>query len=326
VGQGVPVPSALERSGAYLTGLVLTLMADTRRSVYSADIVSRPAVGGYVRMLNPPSCSRCVILAGRFYRWNDGFRRHDRCDCEHVAVAGRKAAEGAGMVSDPYDYFKSLSKSEQDRMFGSGNAQAIRDGADIYRVENVRLRGLRTANGRGRSRWYSTMTVDDIYDIAGDSRATAISLLRQQGYIKDRGQIVAQAAERFSAPISRPIVAGTARDRVLTARATGVRDPLDRATMTAAERRLYDSWYRYRYAETFASAPTSIGANSMTRYELPQALRPGQLDELREAFEIQWSVAMEQGRSQNLFDLAELLEGRESLPSRVLTDRLNWRP
>lgn len=248
IGQGTPVASALEAGGSYLAGIVLTLLADTRRAVYGADITSRPKVGGYVRMLEPPSCSRCVILAGRFYRWNAGFQRHPRCDCEHIPTAS--AADAQAHLQDPYEYFNSLSKEQQDKVFGSSQAQSIRDGADIYRVENVRMRGLSTANGRGRDRWYSTMTVDDVYEVAGDNRDLAISLLREQGYIKDRGQVVAQAAERFSSPISRAVVPGSNRDRVLTARMTGQRDPLDTVTMTAQERRLYDAWYKANYAET----------------------------------------------------------------------------
>lgn len=255
IGEGVPVRSALERGGAFLTGIVLTMMADTRRSVYGAGITARPKVAGYVRMLEPPSCSRCVILAGRFYRWNAGFQRHPNCDCEHIPMGSSKAA--AEHLQDPYEYFGSLSEAEQDRLFGKSNAKAIRDGGDIYRVENVRIRGLSTANGRGKDKWYSTMTTDDIYLASGGNRDQAISLLREQGYIKDRGQVLAQQAERFSSPISRPVIPGSNRDRVLTARMTGQRDPLDTVTMTAQERRLYDSWYKANYAETRAGIARS---------------------------------------------------------------------
>jgi hypothetical protein len=36
---------------------------------------------GFVRRVNPPCCGRCAILAGRWYRYDSGFRRHPRCDC-----------------------------------------------------------------------------------------------------------------------------------------------------------------------------------------------------------------------------------------------------
>ncbi|WP_419404267.1 hypothetical protein, partial [Micrococcus sp. F3Y] len=59
-----------------LRALVKTTVTDAARVAAGADMAARPRVQGYVRMLNPPSCPRCVVLAGRFYRWNAGFRRH----------------------------------------------------------------------------------------------------------------------------------------------------------------------------------------------------------------------------------------------------------
>ena len=55
--------------------LVTSLVADAARGAESVSIATRPRVG-YVRYLSPPSCSRCAILAGRFYRWSTGFLRH----------------------------------------------------------------------------------------------------------------------------------------------------------------------------------------------------------------------------------------------------------
>lgn len=43
---------------------------------------------GWVRMLTPPSCSRCAILAGQFYKWNDGFLRHPMCWPAGTVVSG----------------------------------------------------------------------------------------------------------------------------------------------------------------------------------------------------------------------------------------------
>ena len=76
VGNGATAADALAQSGRWLSMVSLTLLADTRREVYAADIVQRRTVAGYTRMLNPPSCARCIILAGRWYRWNAGFARH----------------------------------------------------------------------------------------------------------------------------------------------------------------------------------------------------------------------------------------------------------
>ena len=82
IGQGVgdPVNVAVAR----LDRIVRTQGVDANRAAESAVVAARTKVGGYVRQLNPPSCSRCAILAGRWYRWNKGFQRHPHCDCVHV--------------------------------------------------------------------------------------------------------------------------------------------------------------------------------------------------------------------------------------------------
>lgn len=131
---------------ASLRMILRTQVADAGRVADGVAIAARPGVG-YVRMLVGKSCSRCAILAGRFYRWNAGFRRHPRCDCIHVPAKGEQAAQSEGLVSDPKEYFESLSKSEQDRIFTKSGAQAIRDGADMNQVVNAR-RGMSYAGAR----------------------------------------------------------------------------------------------------------------------------------------------------------------------------------
>jgi hypothetical protein len=159
------------------------------------------------------------------------------------------------MATDPYAAFHALSEEEQDARFGKADAQAIRDGADIYQVVNTRQRERPAGMPSGR------MTLDDIYAEAGSDRARAVQLMRREGYIVGP-QEIRQQRERFADPIGRPVVAGSARDRVLRARAAGVRDPLDRAMMTAQERRLFDAVYRQQYALRNGYIPRSIGPNS----------------------------------------------------------------
>jgi hypothetical protein len=61
--------------------LSLALIQDAGRTAAAVDMVTRSAVTGYVRTLNGPTCPRCAVLAGRFYRYSQGFQRHPRCDC-----------------------------------------------------------------------------------------------------------------------------------------------------------------------------------------------------------------------------------------------------
>lgn len=138
--------AALQVGGQFLELVAGTQVADAGRVADGVTIAARREVAGWVRMLSPPSCSRCVVLAGKFYRWNAGFERHPRCDCLHIPASEDAAGE---LTTDPKAYFNSLSTAEQDKTFGKAGAQAIRDGADISQVVNVRT-GMQTASVGGR--------------------------------------------------------------------------------------------------------------------------------------------------------------------------------
>lgn len=177
--------------------MVATQVQDAARVAAGVAIATRPEVTGYVRMLNPPSCSRCVILAGKWFRWNTGFERHPKCDCRHIPAAEDTADE---LRTDPRGYFESLSPEQQANVFGKAAAQAIRDGADLAQVVNARRgmsvasiggrrvlitsegttrRGLYGSSRRGRPR----LMPEQIYAITGDDRAEALRLLEANGYI-----------------------------------------------------------------------------------------------------------------------------------------------
>jgi hypothetical protein len=147
IGQGASTAKALQ-SGRFVLGMIVgTQVADAGRVADGMATVSRPRAQGYVRMLSTPSCSRCIILAGRFYRWSAGFDRHPLCDCRHIPASEDTADN---LTTDPKAYFASLSREEQDKAFTQAGAQAIRDGADINQVVNARrgARGLNAAAGR----------------------------------------------------------------------------------------------------------------------------------------------------------------------------------
>ena len=209
---GMPERVALARGREVLQMSAATQVADAGRTAAGLDTFARPKVG-YVRMLNPPSCSRCSVLAGRFYRNNEGFRRHPRCDCIHVPTTRTEAAESEGLVHDPYAYFESLSESAQDKTFGKAQAQAIRDGADLFQVVNSR-RGMSyagvSADGTRRgqkvvsdftregttkralwggvNRGSQRLTPDAIYAKGLPHEAT-MDLLAANGYLLPQGQV-----------------------------------------------------------------------------------------------------------------------------------------
>jgi hypothetical protein len=137
-------PEAMRGGLATLIRQVGTEVPDAGRGAVGVSMAGNRAAKGYVRVLTPPSCARCVILAGRRYRYNAGFQRHPLCDCQSLPVASMHGGE----LTDPGEYFHGLPHAEQDRIFTAAGAQAIRDGADISSVVNAR-RGIYTADAYG---------------------------------------------------------------------------------------------------------------------------------------------------------------------------------
>lgn len=252
IGDGHSVAKSLSMGRGSLDSLLRTTIADAGRQAASADIASRQSVG-YIRMLNAPSCGSCVILAGRFYRWNAGFQRHNKCDCIHVPAKGAEALRSEGLIDDPYEYFTGLPESEQNRIFGAGKAQAIRDGGDIYQVQNSwrGKNGIYTTEGTGRrgnarSVVGQRLTPDGIYKTS-TNRAEALKKLEQHGYILPGGQVpggVLRGDREGFGALGRGGTRVGAWQAVEDARRTGVRTG-SRYTMTEAERRLTDSRLRY---------------------------------------------------------------------------------
>lgn len=176
---GVATPEALTIGHAALARIVVTQVADIGKIADGLAVTARRRTG-FVRMLTPPSCSRCAVLAGRPYRWNEGFLRHPRCDCVHIPAAEAIAGD---LTTDSDAYFASLTETEQNRIFTSGGAQAIRDGADIGQVVNARRGMTPVGTTFERSRTGARLMPQTIYDQAAGDRARAIELLRRHGYL-----------------------------------------------------------------------------------------------------------------------------------------------
>lgn len=151
VGQGATATQALARRGQWLSMTVGTLLSDTGRQAESLGMGVRP-VWGYTRMLVPPSCSRCVILAGAVYKKSTAFQRHPGCDCRHIPSSEAIAGD---MTVTPGAYLDSLTQAEQDRVLGKAGAQAWREGADLNQLVNAR-RGMREVQIGGRSVWITS--------------------------------------------------------------------------------------------------------------------------------------------------------------------------
>lgn len=153
--------------------LVESLVRDATAAAETVAAAIRPEIG-WVRHLNLPSCARCVVLAGRLYRYSDSFMRHPGDDCITVAVA-----EGDDrLVPDPLD----LVRQGQVRGLSEADTKALEDGADFNQVVNVRKKaaGLHEA-GRVLIR-DNRLTPEAIYRSAS-TRDEAVSLLARYGYV-----------------------------------------------------------------------------------------------------------------------------------------------
>lgn len=155
--------------------LVASLVQDAGRGAQLVDATTRPRVA-HVRHLNTPSCSRCAVLAGRIYRFSEGFKRHPGCDCVMIPVT----------VASPDLTYDPLQLAREGKVTGLSKADmtALDEGADFNRIVNVRSSkaGL-MESGEALTR-AGRPTPAGIFRAAGDDRDRALSLLAQHGYIR----------------------------------------------------------------------------------------------------------------------------------------------
>lgn len=185
---------------------------DAARSAAGAEMVTEPDWQNYVRVLTPPSCKRCVVLAGRIYRDLDGFDRHPGCDCVHYPVESWEEAHDVGLVASPEEAFekgmiRDLTKAEQ---------RAIEDGGDVTTVINSSS-GIYTADVLGertkattygttkRALWRKLnptrrvrLRPEAIYKIVdqhhGGDRDVALRMLDENGYLTEAGRKILDTA------------------------------------------------------------------------------------------------------------------------------------
>lgn len=152
-----------------------TLLADTQRSAAMVAGRSRYVHCSYVRGLTPPSCGRCVVLAGRPCG-SEPFERHPNCDC--IAIPTSKTPNTA--VTSANEYLDGLSDGQLAKTLGSrANARAWRDGADLNQLVNAYRRSgsVSAAQLYGRNVKYTTEGMT--------KRGLASSRMISAGYAKD---------------------------------------------------------------------------------------------------------------------------------------------
>lgn len=192
IAKGATPGEALAVGRIRLDMITRTQVADAGRVADGVAVAVRPKVS-WTRMVVGASCPRCIILAGRIYRYSQGFERHPNCDCVHIPTA---EDTGNDFTTDPRQAF------DEGRVVGLSKADtdAIRAGADMAQVVNA-AQGIKTVSLFGRRVKATTtgttrraawrrqnptrlvrLRPESLYEIATD-REDAIRLLRLYGYI-----------------------------------------------------------------------------------------------------------------------------------------------
>lgn len=133
------------------------------------------------------------MLAGRVYRWNDGFDRHPNCDCLHIPTT---VAHAGSYLADP----RQLADRGLIHDLTRAQRQRLDDGADLARVLNEsrdrwregmaadrRARGPVDALGRSRPEGWGggspPASVTTIHDLMAHltSRVEALNAMRAAG-------------------------------------------------------------------------------------------------------------------------------------------------
>ncbi len=208
-GAGASSTEAMAGGLAMLERILATQIPDAARGATSVAITARPRVG-YVRMLSTPSCSRCAVLAGKWFRFNQGFQRHPRCDCRHIPATEDVAGD---LTTDPR---KAIEQGQVTGLSKADTRAILEDHADVGQVINARrgmtaagtttegttrrgfagkrlgvqaadrsrAAGTRFGNATAvRARSAPRLMPERIYQIAGDDRERAINLLRRNGFL-----------------------------------------------------------------------------------------------------------------------------------------------
>jgi hypothetical protein len=194
---GMPLAQALDVGQRHLARIVATQIQDAARVSTGVAIVNNRRAAGYIRVVSAAACSRCIILAGRWYASNAGFDRHPNCSCSAAPAAEHTQPQS------PRALFDAMSPEQLRRAgWSDADVRAIADGGDIYQVTNAHrdlrsvsvagrtvkttLHGSTRRGAKGRRNTSIRLTPEQIYldaDEFGWSRDETIRQLKRFGYI-----------------------------------------------------------------------------------------------------------------------------------------------
>jgi hypothetical protein len=159
------LPERLRVGGMWLDKIVQTQVADAGRDAAKVAMAVRPGVR-YVRMVNPPCCQRCAVLAGEARHYSHPFKRHPGCDCSMIPTT----------VANPDFAGETLGANDVTDLTAKQRA-ALDDGANFHSTINDYQRK------RGDFSGYLPPTrVDTVIERAGQ-REKALDALRAIGIV-----------------------------------------------------------------------------------------------------------------------------------------------
>lgn len=123
-----------------------TYTQDAGRTATGVYTFGTPGLTGYYRKLELPSCERCALLAGKWFRDNADFDRHPTCDCTSVPAADRDSEEESS-----YDPVEAIRSGDVHGLSEADKKAILEDGADVSQVINAKRGGLQKADLYGDS-------------------------------------------------------------------------------------------------------------------------------------------------------------------------------
>lgn len=187
--RGLGSEPALAEGGRWLDALLQGAVVDAGRGATTAGIATREHMG-WVRQVTPPCCSRCAILAGHFYRHNQGFQRHPRCDCVHIPamedVAGSLQTSPAELFAN--GQVTGLTRDQQQRIAaGENRNKVVNESRDMWRARLSDQRASDGTWGSGGPRPATTARQQvGIEDLLANltNRVDALKAMKSAGYVE----------------------------------------------------------------------------------------------------------------------------------------------
>ncbi|MEU4169448.1 hypothetical protein AB0F46_21555 [Streptomyces sp. NPDC026665] len=174
-----------------------TAIADSARAADQVSMAAHRSCVAYVRVVQLPACSRCIILSGQMYRHSEGFLRHPNCDCQTLPLREHEWPD----IPTPSQLIDQMTPVQQRRTFTVAGARALAAGADVGQVVNAR-RGMDTTHLYGR-------TVQVTHE--GATRRSAYGRIRS----REGDRVARFAGQRFGQATSTRYFRSTSSPRLM---------------------------------------------------------------------------------------------------------------